>query len=104
ALPSEIGQEPFDLHPQPVLQLWKRHEMQGNPNEPSDKSTHAKTPALQDREIFADDRHVALIVVPEWVPWRSSLELSRDQPSDIASFLDRRLSHAWHWPSIAHDR
>jgi hypothetical protein len=45
-LPGEIGPEPLALHTQSVLQLWKRHEMQDDPNEPGDKPTHAKTPAL----------------------------------------------------------
>ena len=46
ALPSKIGPEPLGLHTQSVLQLWKRHKMQEDPNEPSDESTHAKAPAL----------------------------------------------------------
>ena len=34
ALPKKIGPKPLGLHTQSVLQLWKRHEMQKDPNEP----------------------------------------------------------------------
>src|SRR5258708_31507804 len=78
--------------------------MQGNPNEPSDKPAHAKAATLQYRKILANDRHIALIEVAEWAFWLSSLELSRDQASNIAPFLDRRLRHARHRPPVAHDR
>src|SRR5229473_2246360 len=103
-LSGEIGPEPLGLDPQPVLQLRKRHEMQENPGEPDDEPAHAKSPGLQDREILADYRHVALVGVSEWMFWLPSLELSRDQASDIASLLDRCLHHAGHRPPIAPDR
>src|SRR5258707_15432751 len=104
ALPGDIGPEPLVLHPQTVLQLRQRHDMQKGPNEPGDKPAHAKAPALQYREILADDRHVALIEVSERMFWLSSLELSRDQPSDITPLLDRRLRHTAHRSSIGLDR
>src|SRR6185312_2607245 len=75
-LPGEIGPEPLALHTQSVLQLWQRHEMQDDPNEPSDKPTHAKMPALQYREILADDRHVAFVEISERMFWLSSFDLS----------------------------
>src|SRR4051794_40174262 len=78
--------------------------MQESPNEPGDKPTHTKAPALQYREILANDRHVALIKVSERMFWLSSLELPRDQASHIAALLNRRLRHARHWPSVALDR
>jgi hypothetical protein len=40
--------------------------MQENPNEPGEKPAHTKAPALQDREIFADDRHVAFVEISKW--------------------------------------
>ena len=78
--------------------------MEEDPNQPGHKPTHAKVPALQYREILADNRHVALIEVSEWTFWFSSFELSRDQASDIAPLLDRRLRNAGHWPAVANDR
>ena len=104
ALPGEIGPEPLGSHASPVLQLWKRHEMKEDPNQPGDKPTHPKAPALQYREILADDRHIALIKVSEWTFWFSSLDLLRDQASNIAALLDRRLRHARHWLAVADDR
>jgi hypothetical protein len=44
------------------------------------------------------------IEVSESMFWLTSLELSRDQASDIAPFLDRRPRHARHRASIAHNR
>ncbi len=78
--------------------------MQEDPDQPGDKPTHPKAPALQYREILADDRHVPLVEVSEWTFWFSSLELPRDQASDIAPLLDRRLRNARHWPAVANDR
>src|SRR5271169_1219443 len=60
ALSGEIGPEPLPLHPEPVLQLRQRHQMQEDPDEPSDEPAHANTLGLQNREIFADDGHIAL--------------------------------------------
>src|SRR5882757_7523352 len=65
ALPGEIGPEPLGLHPQPVLQLRKRHEVQEHPDKPGDEPVHAEAPALQNREILADDRHVAFVEISE---------------------------------------
>src|ERR1700722_3157966 len=46
ALPSKIGPKALGLHTQSVLQLWKRHEMQKDPNEPGGEPTHVKASAL----------------------------------------------------------
>src|SRR3981189_457818 len=83
ALPGEVGPEPPGLHPEPVLQLRQRHEMQEDPDEPGDKPAHAEAPALQDREILADDAHVALVAGSERMLRLASLEFPRDQASDI---------------------
>src|SRR5689334_11225392 len=66
ALPCEIGPEPLCLHLQSVLQLWKRHDVQENPNEPGEKPAHAKPPAFQDCEILANDSHVTFVEVSKW--------------------------------------
>ena len=46
ALSGKIGPKPLGLHTQSVLQLWKRHEMQKDPNEPGGEPTHVKASAL----------------------------------------------------------
>jgi RecB family exonuclease len=69
ALPGEIRPEPLSLHAQRILQLRKRHEMQEDPNEPGEKATHAKSATLSYREIFADDRHAALVEVLKRTFW-----------------------------------
>ncbi len=96
ALPGEIGPEPLPLHPEPVLQLRQRHQMQEDPDEPCGEPAHANAPALQNREIFADDGHIALIEISERTFRLMPVELARDQASDIASLLDRRLRDAGH--------
>src|SRR6266567_6573668 len=78
--------------------------MQEDPNEPSDEPAHAKAPALQNREILADDRHVALVGVAKLAFWLQSLEPLRNETPEIAPLLDRRLRDAGHWPAIAYDR
>jgi hypothetical protein len=78
--------------------------MEKDPNQPGHKPTHAKVPALQYREILADNRHVALIEVSKWTFLFSSLELTRDQASYITPLLDRRLRNARHWSAVANDR
>src|SRR5271167_1474289 len=94
ALPGEIGPEPLPLHPEPVLQLRQRHQMQEDPDQPGREAAHAKTPALQDREILADDGHVALVEISERTFRLMPVELARDQAPDVASLLDRRLRDA----------
>src|ERR1700684_2422765 len=59
ALSGEIGPEPLPLHPEPVLQLRQRHQMQEHPGEPGDEAAHAQAPALQNRKILADNGHIA---------------------------------------------
>ena len=61
--------------------------MQEDPNEPGEKTTHMKSAALQYREIFADDRHAALVEVLKRTFWELPLEISCDHTSDIASLL-----------------
>ena len=70
--------------------------MDENPNQPGDEPAHAEPPALQYREVLADHRHVAQIEVAEWMLRFSSLEMSRNHASDIASLLNRGLSHTRH--------
>jgi hypothetical protein len=67
-------------------------------------STIVRTTASAFSTTTSDDRHGPLIEVSESMFWLTSLELSRDQASDIAPFLDRRPRHARHRVSIAHDR
>ena len=94
------------LDPQPVLQLGKRHDMQEDPNEPGEKPAGSKPSALQDREILADDRHVAFVEISEWTLWfppLSCCEISRPRsaPAELrpaprpapAVRLDRRGTH-----------
>src|SRR3984957_7019076 len=103
ALPGEVGPEPLPLHPEPILQLRQRHQMQEDPDEPCDEPAHANMPALQNREIFADDGHIALIEISERTFRFMPVELARDHASDIASFLDRRLRDAGHRVPLAYD-
>src|SRR5580693_7378308 len=104
ALPGVIGQQPFCLYPHAILQLRKRHEMEKYPNEPSDEPAHSQAAALQNREILADDCHVAFVEVSERMFRLMSPELPRNQPSDIVPLLDRRLRHTRYWASIGFDR
>src|SRR5271168_271390 len=104
ALPGEIGPEPLPLHPEPVLQLRQRHQMQEDPDEPGGEPARAKAPALQNREILADDGHIALVEILERTFGFMSIELARDQAPDIASLLDRRLRDARHGSSVKYDR
>src|SRR5882724_1788248 len=78
--------------------------MQEDPNEPSQKSSGSKVPALQQRETLADDCHVALVEVSERMFWLFTFELPRDQASNIAPFLYGGLRHTRHRSSIGHDR
>src|SRR4051812_42612388 len=78
--------------------------MHADPHQPCEKPARVKAPALQEGEILAYDCHGALVVVTEWMPWGSSLELSRDQASDVAPLLDCRLRYARYRPPIAHGR
>src|SRR5271167_4990 len=94
ALPGEVGPEPLPLHPEPVLQLRQRHQMQEDPDEPRGEPAHANAPALQYREILADDGHIALVEISERTFRFMPVELARDQAPDIAAFLDRRLRDA----------
>src|ERR1700677_3935847 len=100
ALASEIGPEPLPLHPEPVLQLRQRQQMQEDPDEPGGEAAHAKTSALQDREIFADDGHIALVEISERTFRLMPVELARDQAPDVAPLLDCRLRDAGHGPSV----
>src|SRR5882757_8682555 len=104
ALAGEIRPEPLRLHPQPVLRLGKRHDVQKYPDEPREKAAGAQMSAFQDGEVPADDSHAALVAIAEGPPGSAALELPRDQASDIASLLDGRLRHARHRPPIALDR
>src|ERR1700733_7000574 len=65
ALPGEIGPEPLPLHPEPVLHLRRRYQMQEDPDEPGGEPARAKAPALRNHEIFADDGHIALVEISE---------------------------------------
>src|SRR5258706_2683218 len=78
--------------------------MQEDPTEPRQKPSGSKVPALQQRETLADDCHVALVEVSERMFWLFTVELPRDQASDIAPFLYSGLRHTRHLSSIAHDR
>src|SRR3954447_23165448 len=78
--------------------------MHADPHQPCEKPARVKTSALQEGKILAYDRHGTLVVVAEGMPWGSSLELSRDQASDVAPLLDCRLRYPRHRPPITHGR
>src|SRR5579863_7074172 len=102
ALPGEVGPEPLPLHPETVLQLRQRHQMQEDPDEPGGEPAHAEPPALQNCEVLADDGHVALIQISERTFRLLSFEPARDEMSDIASLLDRRLRDTGQGPPLAY--
>src|SRR3954471_14383901 len=104
ALPGEVRPEPLPLHPQAVLQLRKRHDVQEDPDEPGEKPAHVQASALQDGEVLADHRHVTLVEIAEWTLRPPSAEFERDQASDIVPLLNRGLRHTRHWSPIALDR
>src|SRR4029077_13445080 len=104
ALAGEIRPEPLRLHPQAVLHLGKNNKMQPYPDEPSEKAAGVEAAAFQDSEVPADDGHAALVVIAEGPPGLPTLELPRDQASDMTSLLDGRLRHARHRPPITGDR
>src|SRR5215472_18230082 len=96
ALAGEIRPEPLPLHPQSVLQLRQREDVNERPDEPGQKAACSQRAALQLRVIHADDGHVALIEIAERTPKLLPFQLFRDQPSDVLPFLNRRLRHTGH--------
>src|SRR5215831_8310425 len=96
ALAGEIRPEPLALHAQPVLQPRQGDEVNERPHQPGQETAGAQPAPLQHSVVLADHSHVALVEIAERTFDFSSPQLLRDQPSDVASFLDRRLRDAWH--------
>src|ERR1700677_972919 len=76
--------------------------MNEHPDQPSHKSARSNSTCFQHREVFTDDRHIALIEVSKWALWRTAFDLSGNQASDIVPLLDGDLRGAGQWPSVSH--
>jgi hypothetical protein len=68
--------------------------MNENPYDPGEEATRSQTTGLQYGEILADDRHVALISVPEHPPSFAPSDLIGDQTPHMLALLDGRLRNA----------
>src|SRR5260370_6027585 len=90
-LASEVRPEPLALHAQPVLQLRQGKDVNERPYQPRQETACAQPAPLQHRVILADDGHVSLVEIAERTFEFPSFQLFRDQPPDVAPFLDRTL-------------
>ena len=70
--------------------------MNESPYEPSEKATRSQMTSLEDGEVLADDRHVALVSVPKRPLWFAPPDLIGDQMPRMAPLLDGRLRNAGH--------
>src|SRR5262249_14978465 len=96
ALAGEIRPQPLALHAQPVLQLRQRQDVNERPHEPREEAARVERASFQDRKVLADDRHVAFVEIAKRTLDWAAFELLRDQLTDVAPLLNRRLRDAWH--------
>jgi len=64
------------------------------PDEPGCRTTQAKSPALEKREVLADHRHAAAVEVAKRRAWRALAQVCAQDPTDMAALLDRDLRDA----------
>src|SRR5580658_5560939 len=91
SLSGQIGPQPLDLNPEPVLKLWQRQHVQPDPHQPGQKAAAAHMTGLEDREVLADHRHVALVEVPKWSTILACADPVGDDLPDKSPLLNRCL-------------
>src|SRR6516162_8692127 len=104
ALARQIRPDPLALHAQSVLQLRQGENVNDRPHQPRQETACAQPTPLKHSVILAYDRHIALVEIAERTFYFSALQLLRDQPPDVASFLNRGLRNAGHRVFVLHDR
>jgi hypothetical protein len=74
-----------------------------SPYEPCEKAARFEMTGLEDGEILAHDRHVALVSVPKQSPWFAPTDLIGDQAPHMAALLDGGLRNAGYGSPILLD-
>src|SRR5580700_2757677 len=103
-LPGEVGPDPLNKHAYPKARLRKKLEMNPRPRGPGPEAGHLESSTLEDRETFADDRHVAFIEVTERRRRMLTTDSSMNQLSDVSSLLDCHLRYARQRPPVLIER
>src|SRR5438552_16108460 len=94
ALTRQIGPYPLDEHADAEARLAEELEVHGRPREPGDEPGKMESSALQHGEALSNDRHGALVEVPERTRRRLARDSPADEPSRVAPLLHRDLGDA----------
>ena len=78
--------------------------MEDGPDQPSDESAHAKTAALQYREILADNRHIAFVDVAKWPLRLASFEVVRDLTAQNGYIEGQSVTLEYRWAPGRYDQ
>src|SRR5213080_1787340 len=94
ALTRQVGPYPLDEHADTEARLAEELEVHRGPHQPGDEPGEMHSSALQHGDALPNDRHGALVEVPERARRGLTRDPPADEPSRVAPLLHRDLGDA----------